>query len=154
MRAVDLRPELIPPLVSRQRLDELSCEIERIAALVLFGAGSADEDIRAFNAQTGHNYVALDFAECDGSRSVVEFALEAARPARPRIADITTEELVEVVRRLLAGSPGSDYYLRLLEANVTHPQVSDLIFHPSVELGDASAEQIVDEALSYRPIAL
>jgi hypothetical protein len=154
MRAVDLRPELLPPPVSRQRLDELSCEIERIADLVLCGSESADEDIRAFNAETGHSYVALDFAEYDGSRSLVEFALEAARPARPRIADITTDELVEVVRRLLAGSPDSDYYLRLLEANVAHPEAGDLVFHSSAEARDVSAEHIVTEALGYRPIAL
>ncbi|MDH6120252.1 hypothetical protein ABH930_006214 [Kitasatospora sp. GAS204A] len=95
-----------------------------------------------------------NFAEYDGSRSLDEFALEAARPARPRIEDITTDELVEIIRRLLAGGPESDYYLRLLEANVAHPRVSDLIFQHSAELPDASAEQIVDEALKYRPIAL
>lgn len=154
IRAMDLRAELTPPQVSRQRLDELCSEILHIADLVLCGSGSADEGITAFNARTGHNYVALDFAEYDGSRNLVEFALEAARPARPRIADITTDELVEIVRRLLASDPESDYYLRLLEANVSHPRVSDLIFHPPAELLDASAEQIVDEALKYRLITL
>ncbi|MEW2472093.1 bacteriocin immunity protein [Streptomyces sp. NPDC046994] len=151
---MDLRAELTPPQVSRQRLDELCSEILHIADLVLCGSGSADEGITAFNARTGHSYVALDFAEYDGSRNLVEFALEAARPARPRIADITTDELVEIVRRLLASDPESDYYLRLLEANVSHPRVSDLIFHPPAELLDASAEQIVDEALKYRLITL
>ncbi|MFE0460397.1 hypothetical protein ACFW1A_14235 [Kitasatospora sp. NPDC058965] len=140
--------------MSQQRQDELSREIVRIADLVLRGAENADEEIAAFNARTGHDYVALDFAEYDASRDVAEFALEAARPARPRIADVTTDELVEIVRRILAGDPESDYYLRLLEANVTHPRVSDLIFHPPAGLRDASAEQIVDEALRYRPIAL
>ncbi len=154
IRTVDLRAELVPPLVSRQRLDELCREIQRIADLVVCGAESTDEEIRAFNARTGHDYSAVDFAEYGGSRSLVEFALEAARPARPRIADITTDELVEIVRRLLAGAPESDYYLRLLKANVSHPRVSDLIFHPPAELRDASAQQIVDEALGYRPIAL
>ncbi|WP_236655977.1 hypothetical protein [Streptacidiphilus jiangxiensis] len=140
--------------MSRERLDELCREIERISGLVVVRSEGADEAITVFNAMTGHDYGALDFAEYDGSRSLGEFALEAARPARPRIADVTTDELVEVVRRILAGGPESDYYLRLLEANVPHPRVSDLIFHPPVELRDGSAEQIVDEALRYRPIAL
>ncbi|MFF2367933.1 hypothetical protein ACFVU0_35200 [Streptomyces sp. NPDC058122] len=70
------------------------------------------------------------------------------------VADVTRDELVEIVRRLLTVSPESDYYLRLLEANVPHPRVSDLIFHPSDDLQDASAEQMVDVALRYRPIAL
>ncbi|MDH6279827.1 hypothetical protein M2280_001036 [Prescottella agglutinans] len=154
IRAMDLRAQLLPPPVSRQRLDELCREISRIAELVLCGSESAGREITAFNARTGHDYAAHDFAEYGGSRTLAEFALEAARPARPRIADITTDELVEIVRRLLTGDPESDYYLRLLEANVSHPRVSDLIFYPPTELGDASAEQIVDEALAYRPIAL
>ncbi|WP_351234572.1 hypothetical protein [Streptomyces sp. NPDC002133] len=151
---MDLRPELLPPPVSRQRLDELSCEIDRITDLLAVRSGAADEAIRAFNAMTGHDYVAFDFAHYHGSRSVEEFAKEAARPARPRVADITRDDLVEIVRRILAASSESDYYLCLLEANVLHPGVSGLIFHPPEDLQDASAEEIVDEALRYRPIAL
>lgn len=149
---MDLRPELLPPPVSQQQLDELSAEIDRIADLVADRSEDAEEAIRAFNAMTGHDYVAYDFAEYWGSRSAEEFAREAARPARPRVADVTRVELVEIVSRLLAGDPESDYYLRVLEANVMHPRVSDLVFHPSDD--DASAEEIVDEALRYRPIAL
>ncbi|MDN3293989.1 bacteriocin immunity protein [Streptomyces ficellus] len=151
---MELRPELLPPPVSRQRLDELSCEIDRIAALVADRSENADEAIRAFNAVTGHGYVALDFAAYYGSRSLEEFAREAARPARPRVADITRDELVEIVRRILEADPESDYYVQLLEANVSHPRVSDLVFHPSHDLQGASAEEILDEALKYRPIAL
>jgi hypothetical protein len=151
---VDLRPELLPPPVSRQRLDELCAEVERIADLLAARPEAAGEAIAAFNAMTGHDYVALDFAEYYGSRSLEEFGREAARPARPVVADVTRDELVELVRRLLTVSPESDYYLRLLEANVPHPHVIDLVFHPSDDLQDASAEQIVDEALKYRPIAL
>ncbi|MFJ4188208.1 hypothetical protein [Kitasatospora sp. NPDC089509] len=151
---MDLRAELTPPSVSQQRLDTLCCEIERIADLVTSRSASADEAIRAFNARMGHDYVALDFAEYDASRSLVEFATEAARPARPRVAEITRNELVEMVHRIRTGCPETDYYLRLLEANAPHPRVSDLIFHPRAELRDATAEQIVDELLAYRPIAL
>ncbi|WP_329587943.1 hypothetical protein OG500_37935 [Kitasatospora sp. NBC_01250] len=154
IHAVDLRVELVPPSVSRQQLEELCGEIVRISDLVLRRAENAGEEIVAFNARTGHDYAVLDFAEYDGGRDLVEFALEAARPARPRIADVTTDELVEVVCRILAGGPESNYYLRLLGANVTHPRVSDLIFHPPAGLRDASAEQIVNEALKYRPVVL
>ncbi|WP_251058677.1 MULTISPECIES: hypothetical protein [unclassified Streptomyces] len=54
IRAVDLRPELLPPPVSRQRLEELSCEIDRIADLVTDRPEEADEAIRSFNDATGH----------------------------------------------------------------------------------------------------
>ncbi|MFD5124660.1 bacteriocin immunity protein [Streptomyces sp. NPDC058385] len=154
IQAVDLRPELLPPPVSRQRLDELCSEIERIADLLASRREAANEAIAAFNAMTGHDYEALDFAEYDGSRNLEEFAREAARPARSVVSDLTREELVEIVRRLLTASPESDHYLRLLEMNVSHPRVSDLIFHPSDDLKDASAAEILDEALKYRPIVL
>lgn len=154
IRAVDLRPELLPPPVSRQRLDELCSEIERIADLLASSPEAADEAIAAFNVRTGHDYEALDFAEYDGSRSREEFAREAARLAHPVLADVSRDELVEIVRRVLMASPESGYYLRLLEANVSHPRVGDLLFHPSDALEDASAEQIVDEALKYRPFVL
>ncbi|MEU0431543.1 hypothetical protein [Streptomyces sp. NPDC006290] len=70
------------------------------------------------------------------------------------VADIARDELVEIVRRLLKADPESDYYLRLLEANISHPRLSHLGFHRLHNLRAASAEQIVDEALKYRPIAL
>ncbi|MFJ5221193.1 hypothetical protein ACIP98_42140 [Streptomyces sp. NPDC088354] len=65
---MDLRAELLPPPVSRQRPAELSRGIDRIADLV------ADP--------------ALDLAEYGGSRSVREFAVEAAGPPCGRVADI------------------------------------------------------------------
>ncbi|MGW2781257.1 hypothetical protein ACWC3X_08420 [Streptomyces populi] len=151
---MDLRLKLLPPPVSRQWLDELCAEVERIADLLEARPEAAGEAIAAFNAMTGHDYVALDFAEYYGSRSLEEFGREAARPARPMVADIARDELVEIVRRLLKADPESDCYLRLLEANVSHPRVSDLVFHRLDNLRAASAEQIVDEALKYRPIAL
>ncbi|MGW4890811.1 hypothetical protein ACWEQL_00865 [Kitasatospora sp. NPDC004240] len=149
-----LRTELLPPPVSPRRLDELRHAIERIADLVLAGSEAADGEIRAFNAATGHDYTTLDFAEYEGSRSVDAFALEAALPARPRVADVTTEELVELVHRILAADPETDHYLRLLGANVPHPGVGGLIFRPPAHLRNASAERIVQEALAYRPFAL
>ncbi|MEE1751090.1 hypothetical protein PUR26_00900, partial [Streptomyces sp. SP18CS02] len=120
-----------------RRLDELSCEIDRIAHLVARCPGKADEAIRAFNHATGHEYGALDFAEYWASRDAEEFAMEAARPARPQVADITRAELVEIVRRVLSGDPEDAYYLRLLAANVLHPRIGDLIFHPPEGLRDA-----------------
>ncbi|AWK12876.1 hypothetical protein DDQ41_12475 [Streptomyces spongiicola] len=67
---------------------------------------------------------------------------------------MTRDELVEIVGRLLAADPESDYYLLLLKANAPHPGVGDLVFHASDGIQDASAEEIVNEALNYRPIAL
>ncbi|MEU6162393.1 hypothetical protein [Streptomyces sp. NPDC047130] len=151
---MDLRAELMPPSVSEERLDELCREIVRIADLVLRGAEGAEREIEAFNARTGHGYVALDFAGYGGRREPAEFALEAGRPAWPQVEGITVDELVEVVSRVLAGDPESDYYLLLLRANVSHPRVGDPVFGPSAGLRGGSARQIVGELLGYQPIAL
>ncbi|MEO3783954.1 hypothetical protein ABGB12_11515 [Actinocorallia sp. B10E7] len=150
---MDLRPELLPPPANEQRLQAISREIERICDLIQHGEPT-DEAITLFNQSTGHHYGLQDFAEYQGSRDLADFALEAARPTHPRVPDITRHELVEIVNRILAVDPETDYYLRLLEANLAYPNISGLIFHPPAELQDASAEQIIDIALSYHPIAL
>ncbi|MEV6073337.1 bacteriocin immunity protein [Nocardia sp. NPDC052001] len=149
---MDLRPELLPPAVDQSRLDELAHEIERISNLISSG-DSADGSIASFNEQTGHTYAVLDFAEYHGWRSLREFAREAARPAPPRVLDITREELIEIVSRILTADTETDYYVMLFEVNVPHPRATDLIFHPLVAQ-NPSAESIVDAALSYRAIEL
>lgn len=151
---VELRSELRPPPVSREQRDALGREIGVIAELLSTGAAGADGEVEAFNARTGHAYTALDFTGYGGSRSLDDFATEAARPSHPRVAEVTRDELVEVVRRILAGDPDTDYYLRLLEANVPHPRAADLVFHPSPGEDGGSPERIVDEAMRYRPFAL
>lgn len=72
-----------------------------------------------------------------------------------RSPDVTREDLIEVVRQIIEGDPQDQpYYLMLLDTNVVHPCVGDLIFHPPAEMVDASPEHIVDIALSHRPIVL
>ena len=127
-------------------------------ALMLEGApdaGQAASAIADFNAMTGHAYVAHSFAEYYESRNLEDFALEAARPAWPRVPGITLDELVEVTQRILdaPASPDCPYYLLILEANVPHPAVTGLIFWPAAGTEPTAAE-IIDEALSHRPIAL
>ncbi|GGM41069.1 hypothetical protein ACFFX1_18245 [Dactylosporangium sucinum] len=152
---MELRAELCPPAVTPERVDALCAAIEAVEELLDRGdTGAAEAAIAAFNAGTGHDYTAYHFRTYAGSRDVEDFALEAARPARPKVAGVTRDELAEVVRRVRAGGPDTDYYVLLLTTNVLYPGVVDLIFHPPAELADASAAEIVDVALRYRPIAL
>lgn len=154
---MELQLELLPPSVSPERIDELSREIERICGLLdrhspdTAGAASAIAD---FNAMTGHAYVAHDFAEYYESRNLEDFALEAARPAWPRVPGITRDELIEVTQRILDDPVGPDcpYYLLILEANVPHPAITNLIYWSAAETEPTAAE-IIDEALAHRPIA-
>ncbi|MEV6931196.1 bacteriocin immunity protein [Dactylosporangium sp. NPDC051485] len=69
-------------------------------------------------------------------------------------ANVTRDELIEIVRRIQAADDDMDYYVLLLSTNVSHPGAIDLIFHPPADLADASPEAVIDAALSYRPIAL
>ncbi|GID97609.1 hypothetical protein ACFQFC_23855 [Amorphoplanes digitatis] len=150
---MELRPELCPPAVSSERVAQLRAAIEDIAQLLECGE-PADAAIATFNADTGHSYNAEHFLTYWESRDVEDFALEAARPSRPKVPDITRDELVEIVRRILAAEDASDYYLLLLTTNVPHPRVGDLIFRPPPDLVDAPPERIVDTALSYQSITL
>ncbi|WP_193318282.1 bacteriocin immunity protein [Nonomuraea phyllanthi] len=151
---MDLRPELLFPPVPHERVERLGAEIDRIARLIEDGrVPEARLSLAAFNERTGHGYELSDFAAYWESESLQDIARNAARPYPPRVPDITREELAEIVRRIMEADQETDYYLKLLDVNVPHPRVSDLIFWPPEELRDATPEQIVDIALSYRPIS-
>ncbi len=67
---------------------------------------------------------------------------------------LSRTELIQLVQRILDGEGSEqqqDEWLELLIRQVPHPEVSNLIFWNDE---DWTAEQIVDEALVYRPIVL
>ncbi len=67
---------------------------------------------------------------------------------------LTKEELIELVRKIMYAEGTEeeiDKWMDVVEANVPHPEVSDLIFYPKKEM---SPKEIVEEALSYKPIKL
>lgn len=68
-------------------------------------------------------------------------------------------ELIELVERIRSGSIESeeeeDRAIAEFASRVPHPRASDLIFHPNLEFDRVpSVEEIVDRALSYRPLEL
>lgn len=68
---------------------------------------------------------------------------------------LSREELVELVRRIMeveGTEEEIDAMIEILEANVPHPAVTDLIFYP--EDGEPTPEEVVDQALAYKPIGL
>ncbi|MEU5534355.1 hypothetical protein [Streptomyces sp. NPDC020362] len=153
---MELRRELLPPAVPADRLAELCEEIERIERLLHEDPDAGRRAVDAFNAATGKAYDPSAFPTRCGSLDLAEFALQAARPAWPRVPDVTRAELIEIVRRIMAGpgDPDTDHYLLVLETNVAHPRVTDVLLHPPAHLADAPPERIVDELSAYRPIAL
>ncbi|KUM95536.1 hypothetical protein AQI88_15750 [Streptomyces cellostaticus] len=155
---MELRRELLPPAVPAGRLAELGEEILRIERLLYEDGEAGRRAVDAFNAATGNAYEPSAFLSRAAACDLEEFALQAARPAWPRVPDITREELTEIVRRVVSGyasgDPDADYYLLVLRTNVAHPRAADLLFHPPARLVDAPPERIVEELSAYRPIAL
>lgn len=67
---------------------------------------------------------------------------------------LSREELVDLVRRIVDMEGTADQreqWVVLFNDSVAHPAGSDLIFRAGRQL---SPEEVVDEALSYRPSAL
>jgi hypothetical protein len=67
---------------------------------------------------------------------------------------LSRDELVTLVKRIMAceGTDSEqDQWILEFERNVPHPGASDLIFFPKRNM---TAEEIVDEALFYKPIQL
>jgi hypothetical protein len=72
---------------------------------------------------------------------------------------LSRDELIELVKKITAPKNNEEdilNWLEIFERNVPHPEVSGLIYWPNdYGLGDSpSAEEIVDKALSYKPIQL
>lgn len=72
---------------------------------------------------------------------------------------MSRDELVALVRRIMAGEGGSqeeaDRLVDLFLENVPHPEADGLIFYPDEYFGhEPTPEEVVDAALSYRPIEL
>jgi len=66
---------------------------------------------------------------------------------------MTREELIELVKDIMNVKGKTeeqiDTLIDVLGKNVPHPAVSDLIYYD-----DLNAEEVVDKALSYKPIQL
>lgn len=66
-------------------------------------------------------------------------------------------ELVSLVQCIMDGEGTEEEHDALaetLERNVLHPRVLDLIYYPENKgHGELTAEQVVEAALAYRPIA-
>ncbi len=67
---------------------------------------------------------------------------------------LTKDELIQLVKKVM-NAEGSekeiDGWLKLVELNVPHPAVTDLIYYHEEEL---TPEQVVDKALAYKPVQL
>ncbi len=68
---------------------------------------------------------------------------------------LSIHDLVELVRKIMeveGTEQEIDKMIITLEANVPHPEVTDLIFYPGD--GDPTPEEIVEQALAYKAAPL
>jgi hypothetical protein len=149
---VELRDALRRQPVTLERRVAIGEAILQIEELVDRGE-NATAAIETLNETTGHSFGLDDFHYHCGAPDREQLVEWACAPPPVRLPDVTRDELVEIVRRILAG-PSDDWYIAAFECNTVMPGASDLIFHPPPDLRDATAEEIVDAALAYRPIAL
>lgn len=147
--------EGLEPTVSQDRIDSVLSQIKKIQTKLDQGK-DASGLVEAFNRFTGRIYQLEDFQSFWKAKSCEEFARVAAQALPQKVDDISTAELVEIVNRIRNADENLDFYLAVLKANLPHPRVSDLIFWPKNEglSEDVSAEDIVQKAMSYRPIQL
>jgi hypothetical protein len=149
---VELRDALRRRPVTPEKRAAIGEAMSRIDELVDWGE-DAMAAIEALNEMTGHDFGLVDFQSRCGEPDREELVEWASAPLPVRLPDITRDELVEIVRRVLA-DPSDDWHIAAFERNTVMPGASGLIFHPPPELWDATAQEIVDVALAYRPIAL
>lgn len=147
--------DVLLPSTSPERISLIVEKIKEIAETIDSGK-QADHLINKFNQLTGREYDVYSFQNYWRSESIEDFARDAAQPVPRRIADITKAELVEIVTRIVNADDHSKFYLELLERNLPHPRISNLIYWPEKEglTQDSTPEEIVNKAMSYKPIQL
>jgi hypothetical protein len=160
---MELRKELVAPEIPEARLAEVKRRILEIDAALEQGR-DADGLTAEFTALTGRSYDQFTFQTYWGAISLDQFAKEASRPPPRKVESVTRDELIEIIRRamLTSGDPDYFYYMEVFDANVPMPKAAMLIYYPpeGSELGrhigsyDPTPEEIVDQALAWRPIIL
>ncbi|MHC8322414.1 hypothetical protein ACYZT4_17245 [Pseudomonas sp. GB2N2] len=158
---MELRPELMPPLLDEALVARLTIHSEQI------DCGHPEqtrEQLAAFNREAMTKLEFIDFQGIYGGQDHDTWVRKVlAKPYERRVADVTKQELVELARRVMEGD-GADheveFWLTMLAINVPNERVSDLIFWPDEYFNDVSysqtlsPEQVVEIALNDRDVLL
>ncbi|MBT31012.1 MAG: hypothetical protein CMO01_15240 [Thalassobius sp.] len=149
-----LREKLLPT-ATEDRILRILGLIKEIENNIDSGKSTENLIVR-FNKITQRNYDREYFQTYWSSQSIEDFAREASQPLPEKIEDITKEELIEIVNRIRNGDENTTFYLELLDRNLPHPRISDLIFYPESEglTDESTSEEIVEKAKAFRAIQL
>ncbi len=149
-----LRDEL-KPNATKERIEIVKCKIKEIEETIN-QSNDVKQLIDNFNEFTNRDYDKEYFMTYWNSESIDDFARDAAQPVPKRIDNISKAEYVEIVERLKNADDNAKFYLDLLERNLPHPRISDLIYWPENEglTDDSTSEEIVDKAMNYKVIQI
>ncbi|HEX7578061.1 MAG TPA: hypothetical protein VF430_08505 [Verrucomicrobiae bacterium] len=152
-----IRLELQPPRQDRKTIDRLTRLAEQIVAAVDSRADYRNL-IAEFNTATHRSFTPSDFVGAAGSMTMREFTKGALMPEPHRLEGVKKDDLLEIIRQIrneqkvVAMSESElGYYIQFLAVNIPNPRISDSLFH-SDHL--RTAEQVLEEAMCYRPFAM
>lgn len=142
---MDRRIEALIPNPVPESVDQLEALIHTIVRR-LDDVAKCDELIAQADALAGgQGYDRMTFVELHGWTSEREFAQRAAMGPAPRLADLTVEEVAELLEVITAGrAPRGSFCLAMLEASFPNVSISDMVYWPEQELSTAGlAAEIV-----------
>lgn len=146
---MELRKVLLPPELDADKVIHLEYLANKIINC-LHSGNNHSQLLNCFNQLSVRHYNIHDFDAAFGSIGMKEFAREALMPNPVYIPDITREEYLEIIQRVASADYlelETTWWLELLNRNLPHPAVSDLIYYQ-----DLDPEEILDKALSDKSI--
>ncbi|MBD9606480.1 hypothetical protein [Pseudomonas sp. PDM08] len=150
---MEIRHDLMPPVLDESLVSRLTKLAEEI------DCGQPEQtqsQLTEFNREAMTALEFIDFQGIYGGQTHDTWVRKVlAKPYERRVADVTKQELVELVRRVMEGD-GADheveFWLSMLEINIPNERISDLIFWPDEYFDDVnysqelSPEQVIEIA--------
>ncbi|WP_296264586.1 hypothetical protein [Pseudomonas sp. UBA6562] len=150
-----LRTELMPPVLDKALVKRLTYLVSTIDGGDQHAVAPLLQEL---NQLASAQFDFYELQGIEGGQDHITWARTVLATSSVRLlADVTREELVELVRRVMAAEGPEhslNFWLEMLEANLPNCAISDLIFWPSVYFEgtaaprDLSAERVVEIALA------
>ena len=129
-------------------------ERTRLQNQIMYGTATLEEDERALTRLIEITPWFFNSDRCLSIERIVKARRISGRMEAELAGRIDRAKLIELVQALMNGTPSEEEdhaYLSLVQRYVPHPAVADLIYWP--KNGEPTAEQVIDEALAWRPDA-
>lgn len=134
---MELRSQLMPP-----QLDEARIALLAKLASAIDGAqpGTWEDALDEFNCIAGTSLEWLEFQGVYGGMAHETWVRQVlSEPYAVKIPDIAYDELLEIFTRVCTSGHKEHetyFWIKLLEANLADPRISDLLYWPGEYFGD------------------